>query len=290
MSHTQHRHDRDRERRQARDRRDADRRGCCSASPAFKRVALTLAAVGAVVLVVSLTTNTGPKRPPPPEQLGSLSAKRVTEHVADNAVVGAALAAERAAAARDGVANGRRVPVSHAVSPRVETQAIRLTGVRSRDAHLTADAAKADAVEQAREQIAAHLARLDPPISRVPSAATLRDNYVKLGEFRTVQPDEGLKAEWVKAKLEPGRVWVEVDVEVTPKQLQQLRGEERTVGVAKVVGAIVLVLAGLAGFFRLDTLTKGHLTPVLGVGLAAVGGVALLVAIYFARAGVAVFG
>ena len=285
MSHTQHRLDRDRDRRQARDRRDADRRGCCGTSVAVKRVGWTLAACGAVALVVSLTTNTGPKRPPPPEQLGSMSAKRVTEHVADNAIVGAALAAERAAAARDGAPDPRRVPVSHTPTTRVESQAIRLTGVRSRDAHLTVDAAKADAVEQAREQIATRLARLDPPITRLPSAEAVRDHYVKPGEFRTVQPDEGLKAEWVKAKLEPGRVWVEVDAEVTPRQLQQLRGEERTVAVAKVVGAIVLVLVGLAGFFRLDTLTKGHLTPILGVGLAGLGVAGVVVAFYFARAG-----
>ena len=285
MSHTQHRLDRDRDRRQARDRRDADRRGCCGTSVAVKRVGWTLAACGAVALVVSLTTNTGPKRPPPPEQLGSMSVKRVTEHVADNAIVGAALAAERAAAARDGAPDPRRVPVSYTPTTRVESQAIRLTAVRSRDAHLTVDAARADAVEQAREQIATRLARLDPPITRLPSAESVRDHYVKPGEFRTVQPDEGLKAEWVKAKLEPGRVWVEVDAEVTPKQLQQLRGEERTVGVAKVVGAIVLVLVGLAGFFRLDALTKGHLTPAIAVGVAALGAAGAVVAIYFARGG-----
>ena len=290
MSHTQHRLDRDRDRRQARDRRDADRRGCCGTSTAVKRVGWTLAACGAVALVVSLTTSTGPKRPPPPEQLGSMSAKRVTEHVADNAVVGAALAAERAAAARDGAPDPRRVPVSHTPATRADSQSIRLTAVRSRDAHLTVDAAKADAMEQARDQVATRLARLDPPITRVPSVETVRDSYVKPGEVRTVQPDEGLKAEWVKAKLEPGRVWVEVDAEVTPKQLQQLRGEERTVGVAKVVGAIVLVFVGVAGFFRLDTLTKGHLTPALGLGAVALGAVVLVVATYFARGGVAIFG
>ncbi len=285
MSHTQHRLDRDRDRRQARDRRDADRRGCCGTSLAVKRVGWTLAACGAVALVVSLTTSTGPKRPPPPEQLGGLSPKRVTAHVADNAIVGAALAAERVAAARDGAPDPRRVPVSHTPTTHADTQAIRLTGVRSRDAHLTTDAAKADAVEQAREQIATRLLRLDAPISRMPSLETVRDSYVKPGEVRTVQPDEGLKAEWAKAKLEPGRVWVEVDIEVTPKQLQQLRGEERTLGVARVVVAIVLVLMGLAGFFRLDALTKGHLTPALGVGLAALGVAGAVVAIYFARAG-----
>ena len=285
MSHTQHRLDRDRDRRQARDRRDADRRGRCGTSMAVKRVGWTLAACGAVALVVSLTTSTGPKRPPPPEHLGGISPKRVTEHVADTAIVGAALAAERAAAARDGAPDPRRVPVGHNPATRVESQAIRLTAVRSRDAHLTIDAAKADAVEQARDQLATRLLRLDSPITRLPSAETVRDSYVKSGEVRTIQPDEGLKAEWVKAKLEPGRVWVEVDVEVTPKQLQQLRGEERTVGVARVVGAIVLVLVGVAGFFRLDTLTKGHLTPALGVGVAALGAAGVAAAVYFARGG-----
>ncbi len=298
MSNTQRRYERDRDRREDRDRRDRDRRDDRAerdterrgrASCAARRAFWVVGVVGAIALVVSLTT-TGPQRPPAPEQLGSLSAKRVTEHVSDNAVVGAALAAERAVAARDG--RPATVPVSTNVSvipsrarPGQEGVTLRLAGVRSRDAHLTKDAATTDAIEQAREQIGKQLAALDPPITRRPSFDAVRDKFVFPTSVRTVQPDDGLKAEWVKAKIEPNRVWVELDVEVTAKQLQQLRGEERTLGVAKLVGLIVLALVGVAGFFRLDALTKGHLTVALAGGLALLGTLGVVAAVYFHRAG-----
>ena len=300
MSNTQRRYERDRERRDDRDRRDRDRRDDRAdreaerpgrVSSAARRVFWVVGAVGVTALVISLTTS-GPQRPPAPEQLGSLSAKRVTEHVADNAVVGAALEAERAVAARDGRPATVRVSTNGNVSvipsrarPGLDGATLRLAGVRSRDAHVTKDAATADAVEQAREQLGKQLALLDPPITRRPSLDTVRDKFVFPNSARTVQPDDGLKAEWAKAKIEPNRVWVEVDVEVTAKQLQQLRGEERTLGVAKVVGAIVFALVGLAGFFRLDALTKGHLTVVLAVGVALLGTFATVVGFYLYRAG-----
>jgi len=305
MSNTQRRYDRDRDRRDERDRRDRDRQQARDErdaarknrySSVARRVGWVAGTCGVVALVISMTTGTGPKRPPAPDYLGSLSAKRVTEHVVDNAVVGAALAAERAVAAREGRPAGQRVSVTvvgngtvttvpSRANPGREGVTLRLAGVRSRDAHLTEEAATADAIGQAREQIGQQLALLDPPISRRPSFETVRDAYVFPKSARTVHPEDALKADWAKANLETNRVWVDIDVEVTPKQLQQLRGEERTVGVAKVVGAVVLVLLALAGFFRLDALTKGHFTGVLaagGVALAALGGVA---AVYFARMG-----
>ena len=340
MSNTQRRYDRDRDRREERDRRDRDRRDerdrrdagrGSRSSYALRRVGWVAGGVGALALLISLTSGPEPKRPPAPEHLGSLSLKRVTEHVADNAVVGAALAAERAVAAREGrptdrpvfvhnlppgvtavagngtmvnngtvitvrdgavttVHNGTVTMIPSRARPGLEGSTLRLSGVRSRDAHSTQQAATADAIAQARDQLGEQLALLDPPITRRPSLDAVRDQYVFPKSARVVHPDDGLKAEWAKAKLDPDLVWVEVDVEVTPKQLQQLRGEGRTAGVVKVLGAIVFVLVGLAGFFRLDAATKGHLTGVLAVGGVALGTVAAGVAVYFARAGVVIFG
>lgn len=304
MSNTQRRFDRDRrdrDRREARDQRDADRRSRCRGSVcALKRVGWVLGASGVLALVISLTTGTGSQRPPAPERLDSMSGKRVTEHVADNGVVGAALAAERALAARDGKPRPRHVTImvgnnaeSITVTPvpvRPDASTLRVSGVRSRDAHLSSDAAKADALEQARGQLAGQLAALDPPVTRLPSLAAVRDGYLKPSAVRIVQASDDLKADWAKAKLETNRVWVEVDLEVTPKQVQQLRSEERTVAVGRVAGAILLVLVGLAGFFKLDALTKGHLTGLLGVGLAGLGVAGVGVAVYLLRSGTAVFG
>lgn len=287
MSHTQRRYDRDRDRRYAREERDSQRRSrCCRGSSVAKRIGWAVGTCGIIALVISLTTGPGPHHPPAPEQLGSLSAKRVTEHVADNGIVGAALAAERAVAARDGRPHEAFVPVSlvpSRVRPGTDGSTLRFAGVRSRDAHLTTDAATTDAVEQARVSIGKQLERLDPPVARRPSFETVRAKYVVPNSAVTIQPPDDLKAEWAKAKLETNRVWVQVDVEVTAEQVRQLRGEERTIAVGRLVGVLVLVLAGLAGFFRLDALTKGHLTAVLGVALALLGVLGVAGLVYVVR-------
>lgn len=285
MSHTQRRYDRDRDRRQARDERDSQRRSrCCRGSSVAKRIGWAVGTCGIIALVVSMTTGPAPTvRSPAPDRLDAMSAKRVTEYVADNGIVGAALAAERAVRPPE-----QFVPVSVIPSrprPGTDASTLRFAGVRSRDAHLTTDAATTDAVEQARVEIGKHLERLDPPVSRRPSFETVRAKYVVPNSTVTVQPPDDLKAEWAKAKLETNRVWVQVDVEVTAEQVRQLRGEERTMVVGRVVGVLVLVLAGLAGFFRLDALTKGHLTAALGVGLAVLGAAAAIAAVYVYRAG-----
>jgi hypothetical protein len=289
MSHTQRRYDRDRDRRYAREERDATRRSrCCRGSSVAKRVGWAVGTCGIIALVVSMSTDSGPKRSPAPDRLDAMSAKRVTEYVADNGIVGAALAAERAVAVRDDRPPPQFVSVNAIPSrprPGTDASTLRFAGVRSRDAHLTGDAATTDAVEQAREAIAKQLELLDPPVTRRPSFETVRDKYVVPNSTITVQPPDDLKADWAKAKLETNRVWVRVDVEVTAEQVRQLRGEERTMAVGRLVAVLVLVLAWLAGFFRLDALTKGHLTVALGVGLAALGAAAATAAVYFYRAG-----
>lgn len=287
MSHTQRRYDRDRDRRQARDERDATRRSrCCRSSSVAKRIGWAVGTCGIIALVVSMTTLSGPKRSPAPDRLDAMSAKRVTEYVADNGIVGAALAAERAVAVRDDRPLPQFVSVNAIPSrprPGTDASTLRFAGVRSRDAHLTTDAATTDAIEQARELIVKQLERLDPPVTRRPSFEAVRAKYVVPNSAVTVQPPDDLKAEWAKAKLETNRVWVQVDVEVSAEQVRQLRGEERMIAVARIVGVLVFVLAGLAGFFRLDALTKGHLTVALGVGLALLGTLGTAGLVYVVR-------
>ncbi len=289
MSHTQRRYDRDRDRRHAREERDSQRRSRYGrGSSVAKRIGWAVGTCGIIALVISMTTDGGPKRSPAPDRLDAMSAKRVTEYVADNGIVGAALAAERAVAARDDRPPPQFVHVNVTPSrprPGTDASTMRFAGVRSRDAHLTTDAATTDAVEQARVEIGKQLDLLDPPVARRPSLETVRAKYVVPNSAVTVQPPDDLKADWAKAKLETNRVWGQVDVEVTAEQVRQLRGEERTMAVGRVVAVLVLVLAGLAGFFRLDLLTKGHLTAVLGVGLAALGAAGATAAVYFYRAG-----
>ena len=69
---------------------------------------------------------------------------------------------------------------------------------------------------------------------------------------------------------------MEMDVEISSEQLRSLRSESRLLNSRYGQLAFVLV-AALFGFFRLDALTKGYLTWVLGIGI--VGVVTVLVAV-----------
>jgi hypothetical protein len=282
--------ERDRDRR---DRRDRDRRGdwrrdtrrdnrCCRGGGSFLRRGIAVFGVGAALaLVLGLTTNSGPKRPPAPERLDRVSTSRLTEHVTDNSIVAVALAAEHFVSAQNPELATQHVstPTAQVTVTRGGSEGIRLEGVRSRDAHLTEAAARGDAVEQAREQITRQLLLLDPPVTHGPTAKRVADEYLHADRVRVVRPPDDLKAAWVAAKLDPNRVWVEVDADVSPEQLRDLRGADRARGLAPYAGGAVALMLAFAAFFRLDAWTKGHLTAAIGIGVAALVALATLLAV-----------
>lgn len=216
----------------------------------------------------------GPRKPPPPEALGSLSAKRVTDHVADHGVVGGAIAAERAIAAKEGDAfkvAGRSseknfvVNVLPTPTPDGNPRAIRVTGIKSVDSHETAEAAKEDAILQAREKLREQLALLEPPIGRVPSAAMVREYYVYPGSLRLIEPTQADKEAWAAAHLDPNRVWATADLYVPEEGIRELRGESRLWEAARWGGILLVIVGALFGYLKLDGLSKGWLSVGLGV-------------------------
>ncbi len=286
------RRDRDRRHDSRRDPRRDDRR-CCRGGGSFLRRGIAVFGIGAALaLVLGLTTNSGPKRPPAPERLDRVSASRLTEHVADNSVVAVALAAEHYVSAQNPELATQHVstPTAQVTVTRGGGEGIRLEGVRSRDAHLTEAAARADAVEQAREQIARQLLSLDPPVTHGPSAKRVADEYLHADRVRVVRPPEDLKAAWAAAKLDPNRVWVEVDADVSPEQLRDLRGADRAAGLAPYAGGAVALLLAFAAFFRLDAWSKGHLTAFVGIVVAVVTVLGVIAAVYGVHAGPLPFG
>ncbi len=229
----------------------------------------------------------GVTSPPEPERLDRMSHRRLTNHVADNGVIGGALAAEKRLAVIAGddeapdvhVKPNTTVNVSvpnRAVTVRASvnktphpTPAIRLTGLKSRTPQATPELAKEEVYQEAQKQLMDKLLHLDEPIRHVPSLSKIRDSYAQPDTMKVIQPTEEDKKLWVEANLDPDRVWVEMDVEISSEQLRSLRSESRLLNSRYGQLAFVLV-AALFGFFRLDALTKGYLTWVLGIGMIAV--------------------
>ena len=236
----------------------------------------------------------GVTSPPEPERLDRMSHRRLTNHVADNGVIGGALAAEKKLAMITGDDDAPDVHVRPNITVNVSvpnrpmtvrasvnkpphpTPAIRLTGLKSRTPQATPELAKEEVYQEAQKQLMDKLLTLDEPIRHVPSLSKIRDSYAQPDSVKVIQPTEEDKKLWVEANLDPDRVWVEMDVEISSEQLRSLRSESRLINSRYGQLAFVLV-AALFGFFRLDALTKGYLTWVLGIGI--VGVVTVLVAV-----------
>ncbi len=233
--------------------------------------------------------------PPEPERLDRMSHRRLTNHVADNGVIGGALAAEKRLAVIAGDDDAPDVHVRPNTTVNVSvpnrpmtvrasvnktphpTPAIRLTGLKSRTPQATPELAKEEVYQEAQKQLMDKLLHLDEPIRYAPSLSKIRDSYAQPDTMKVIQPTEEDKKLWVEANLDPDRVWVEMDVEISSEQLRSLRSEDRLLSNSLYIEMVFVLVAALFGFFRLDALTKGYLTWVLGIGI--VGVVTVLVAV-----------
>ncbi|MGL4420774.1 MAG: hypothetical protein ACRCZF_08940 [Gemmataceae bacterium] len=138
--------------------------------------------------------------------------------------------------------------------------------VKSDMPHSSEDAALSDAVEVAQLEVVRQLQKLDPPIGVKPSLPKVRSEYIKLDTKQVLQPTATDVETFKKSGLDPQRVWVEVDVELSTSQVQQLRRTERVTDTARAGGFLFAVILAIYGFLRLDAWTKGYLTGFLGLG------------------------
>lgn len=221
-------------------------------------LALAVAAVG--------LTGCHPKKPAPPKAVGKAPEKAADAGegkaaVDPEAIVGPPVVREKIAAAR---AFGQQ-------------PAVRLPGIRSSKPHTTKEAALTDALTVGRTELMKQLEQLDSPIHARPWLVKMKSEYVK-GDVREIPPSDKEK-ELIKANgLNPNVRWVEIDLELTEDQVQQLRSTERVTDAFRVGALVVAFLAAVYGFLRLDQWTKGYLTLWLGLAAGlAVGGVAMLV-------------
>lgn len=208
--------------------------------------------------------------PPPRDPMGRMSARSLHDHAALNGVVGGAASGQRALVEAHRPALGtvtfRPGGDPHPPLPGSPVPAVQVRGVRSEAPYASRERALNDALVEARRQLADRLAALDPPIVEVPSVEVVRRDYLRPESVTEVYPTQAIKDEWAAAKLDPNRVWVEIDVEVSDDQLRDLRAKERVVFAGWGLGVGFAGVLALYGFLRLDALTKGYLTPGLGVG------------------------
>lgn len=142
---------------------------------------------------------------------------------------------------------------------------IRVAGVKSRSPQTTPEKALTDALEAARDEIMHKLRALDPPVYAKPSLAKVRSEYLKKDSIVEEHPTEAVKAEWKANKLDTNRSWVIIDCELTEKQVQRLRANDRVNDGLRGAGLVMVLCIAAYGFLRVDAWTKGYLTIWLAV-------------------------
>lgn len=259
---------------------------CCGHKSAAGKRVFWILVVGLIAAAV-ISTSTGPRRKdraitpaPAPAAMRSMSARTLQAYASDNAVLGGAAAGQREVAAlRQAEKAVPTVPVNVVVEPVAPaapaapapgkpTPAIRFR-VRSEAPHASKEQALADALTVARLKLAEQLVTLDPPVRALPTVEQVRAEYIRPESVTVVQPKPEDRAEWKARGLEENRVWVDVDVEVADDQVRQLRSESRLERIGVLAGGAFVLALGLFAFLRLDAWTKGYLTTVIGVGVAA---------------------
>ena len=129
------------------------------------------------------------------------------------------------------------------------------------------------AILAAKEKFHEHLVSLDDPISRDPSTELVRK--LLLNSRETIQ-EEAIKSTSSSGTEMMYRATVVARVK--PEHIRTMRVRERSSDILGYIGILAVLLSVLAGFFRLDAMTKGYVTRWLLLGTVGVG--ALLVGLW----------
>jgi hypothetical protein len=229
-----------------------------------------LIAVGlAAVTLYPLTTGQRVVAPPRPEPMGRMSPRHLQEHLTANIVAAAATAGREELRAQPGYSEPISTTLDDPTHPR---DALVLTKIRSESPHSTRERALNDALLVAQKQLVEQLRTGDSAVSVIPPIWVIRDQYVRPESVVEIHPTQAIQEDWAAANLDPGRVWVEFDLVVSPEQMRMLRAGQRRLYTGMWFGLVFVALVAGYGFLRLDAMTKGYLTTVLGI---AAGGLVL---------------
>ena len=132
------------------------------------------------------------------------------------------------------------------------------------------DDARRDALAKAQDQLATWLHAKYPEIHYTPTPDFIdRNKLIKSEKEVPHTPDADQNVEMVK---------VEMDLELSSDGLKKIREEDRNqiiegrlLGLARIVGGLVLLFGAVAGSIRLDEWTKGYLTWPLRIGALCLG-------------------
>lgn len=134
------------------------------------------------------------------------------------------------------------------------------------------DLARDSAIRAATEKLHKHLMEQDPPVTRMPTTKLVR----KL----LVESQEKFETENVSGPTGDEPVYrATVALKVEPHHIRELRSEERSSEALWVLAGLGGLAAVAAGFFKVDTWTKGYLTSWLVLG--SVGAGALLTGLWW---------
>ncbi len=167
-------------------------------------------------------------------------------------------------------------PVVKVVVASKNAVAIRISGIRSDKPQATSDKALSDAIQVAQVEIMRALQKLDPPVMAKPSLTKIRNEYIKKGSVREIQPTADLQEKWKKENVNADRSWVEFDVELSVSQIQQLRAGDRVNDGFRGAGVLLAVIVAAFGFLRIDAWSKGYLTNWLAIAAVVAAGLVAL--------------
>ncbi len=211
------------------------------------------------------------------------SPKEIREYTATNGVVAGANAGQAMLPPVPTIPTIRQEFQTIAKAP-VASSTIRVH-VKSEKPYTRKEAAFTDALTAARIEVMRQLETLDPPVHARPSMVAMRNDYLRKDSVVEKNPTDSERAEWVANKLDPNRLWVEIDVELNDDQIQRLRSSER-VNIGFRIGGVIFVMAlAISGFLRLDEWTRGYLTVWLAVGAFTLVGIAIAAVLYTVRGG-----
>lgn len=232
-----------------------------------RRSLFILIAVGLAALALyPITTQQQVVAPPRPEPMNRMSPKHLQEHITANVVVAAAVAGRDDLRSRPGFSEPISTTLQDATQP---YDSLVLTKIRSDSPHLTRERALNDALLVAQKQLIERLRTGDAAISAVPPIWKIRDEYVRPESVVEVHPTQAIQEEWAAANLDANRIWVELDLEISPEQMRMLRAGQRRLYAGMWFGLIFVAIVAGYGFLRLDAMTKGYLTTVLGIAAGA---------------------
>jgi hypothetical protein len=123
----------------------------------------------------------------------------------------------------------------------------------------------------AKEKFHEYLSNLDEPITRDPNLDLIRQMMLTT---REVVQEEAIKSASSSSGTET-MYRVTIALKVTPDHIRSMRTRERSSEALGIIGLLALGLFVVAGFFRLDAMTKGYVTTWLMLGMVGLGAMLL---------------